>query len=289
MSRRIRARRGGRRFEGPQRLVLRQRAGDRARTPRRRLLHQPCRGRATGHPTSSGLSARSRSARALPPRSSRPPARCARTRPACGSSTARQGRPPGASMPTPSWHDHAHGRPAPRRCRSAPMPTWTPTRTGSPIRGDWSAPGSPSIVGHYSLADFGKLAVARLGAGLPLIVNDNLAELAPEEAATFQSIGIAATICMPLVKEGRLTALMAIHDKVPRDLVGDGTGDDHRGHRTLVGPHRTCSCRGEPSARVRRNSAPSPRRCPTTSGQRRPMASSTGSTTRSTPTAARAG
>jgi signal transduction histidine kinase len=87
---------------------------------------------------------------------------------------------------------------------------------GFTIRGDWSAPGSPSIVGHYRLADFGKLAVKTLGAGLPLVVNDNIAELAPEEAATFQNIGIAATICMPLVKEGRLTALMAIHDKVPR-------------------------------------------------------------------------
>ena len=84
------------------------------------------------------------------------------------------------------------------------------------IRGDWSAEGSPSIVGYYSLADFGKLAVKNLGAGLPLIVNDNLVELAPEEAATFQRIGITATICMPLVKEGRLTALMAIHDSKPR-------------------------------------------------------------------------
>jgi GAF domain-containing protein len=87
---------------------------------------------------------------------------------------------------------------------------------GFTIRGDWGAPGSPSIVGHYSLADFGKLAVQNLSAGLPLIVNDNQSELAPEEAATFQSIGIAATICMPLVKKGRLIALMAIHDKVPR-------------------------------------------------------------------------
>ena len=87
---------------------------------------------------------------------------------------------------------------------------------GFTIRGDWSAPGSASIVGHYSLAAFGKLAVATLGAGLPLVVNDNLQELAPEEAATFRSIGIAATICMPLVRAGRLTALMAIHDKAPR-------------------------------------------------------------------------
>ena len=84
---------------------------------------------------------------------------------------------------------------------------------GFTIRGDWAAPGAVHIVGHYSLADFGKLAVQNLGAGLPLIITDNLNEIAPEEAATFQSIGIGATICMPLVKQGRLTALMAIHHK----------------------------------------------------------------------------
>nr|WP_320410772.1 GAF domain-containing protein [Mesorhizobium sp. Root695] len=84
------------------------------------------------------------------------------------------------------------------------------------IRGDWHRQGSSSIVGYYSLRDFGELAVLRLHQGLPLIINDNQVELPPEEAATFQNIGIAATICMPLVKEGRLTALMAIHDSAPR-------------------------------------------------------------------------
>lgn len=84
------------------------------------------------------------------------------------------------------------------------------------IRGDWARAGSPSIVGHYRLADFGRLAVANLRAGKPLVINDNLAELAPNEAAAFQSIGIAATICVPLIKNGRLTALMAIHDRTPR-------------------------------------------------------------------------
>jgi PAS domain S-box-containing protein len=83
------------------------------------------------------------------------------------------------------------------------------------IRGDWSAPGSASIRGYYSLAAFGRRAVEDLHAGRPLVINDNLAELAPEEAATFQSIGLSATICMPLVKLGRLTALMAIHHRHP--------------------------------------------------------------------------
>ena len=96
-----------------------------------------------------------------------------------------------------------------------------PDQDGFTIRGDWAAPGSPHIVGHYSLADFGRMAVERLGAGAPLVVNDNLKELAPEEAATFQSIGIGATICMPLVKEGRLTALMAIHHKDPHVWTDD--------------------------------------------------------------------
>lgn len=84
------------------------------------------------------------------------------------------------------------------------------------IRGDWSAPGSPSIVGYYSLADFGKLAVSNLSANRPLIINNNLTEIDAAEAKTFQDIGITATICMPLVKQGRLAALMAIHDKEPR-------------------------------------------------------------------------
>lgn len=83
------------------------------------------------------------------------------------------------------------------------------------IRGNWHAPRSPSIVGRYRLTDFGSLAVNELKAGRPLIINDNRKEIKPHEAETFQAIGISATICMPLVKGGRLRALMAIHDKAP--------------------------------------------------------------------------
>ncbi|WP_426199418.1 ATP-binding protein [Pseudomonas sp. DC3200b2] len=91
-----------------------------------------------------------------------------------------------------------------------------PDQDGFTIRGNWHAQGSASIVGHYRLASFGKLAVKNLRAGLPLILEDNAAQLPPEEAEAFLSIGLGATICMPLVKEGRLIALMAIHDRQPR-------------------------------------------------------------------------
>ena len=92
-----------------------------------------------------------------------------------------------------------------------------PDQDGFTIRGDWTLPGYASIVGHYQLRDFGHLAVERLRDGKPLIIEDNRRELPPEESQTFQALGISATICIPLIKEGRLTALMAIHDGTPRE------------------------------------------------------------------------
>lgn len=86
---------------------------------------------------------------------------------------------------------------------------------GFTIRGDWHDSGSTSTVGHYSLADFGRKAVAELSAGRPLILDDISRQLPPHEAVAFQAMGIGATICKPLVKEGRLTALMAVHHRGP--------------------------------------------------------------------------
>ncbi|MGY2398371.1 GAF domain-containing protein [Pseudomonas sp. SDO5271_S396] len=87
---------------------------------------------------------------------------------------------------------------------------------GFTIRGNWAAPGSPSIVGRYSLASFGARAVQRLNDGEPLVVQDNRIEFAPEEAASYQALGALATVCFPLIKDGRLTALMAVHHKAAR-------------------------------------------------------------------------
>ena len=91
-----------------------------------------------------------------------------------------------------------------------------PDEDGFTIRGDWAGEGSQSIVGHYSLTAFGELAVRNLHAGEPLVVNDPRVELPLDEASAFLAIGVGATICMPLREEGRLTALMAIHSREPR-------------------------------------------------------------------------
>ncbi len=85
-----------------------------------------------------------------------------------------------------------------------------PDEDGFTIRGDWAAPGAMHILGHYSLADFSQKAVTELGAGRPLVINDNLKRLRPKKRLRTRNIGIRRYhLRMPLVKEGRLTALMA--------------------------------------------------------------------------------
>ncbi|KTC12740.1 diguanylate cyclase [Pseudomonas marginalis ICMP 9505] len=87
---------------------------------------------------------------------------------------------------------------------------------GFTIRGNWVAQGSPNIVGRYSLSTFGARAVEQLSAGEPLVIRDNREEFIPEESARYQALGVTASVCFPLIKHGRLTALMAVHDKSPR-------------------------------------------------------------------------
>lgn len=86
------------------------------------------------------------------------------------------------------------------------------------IRSDYSAPGVETSVGAHSLDVFGPRAAADMRAGRTLIIRDVEAELTPTEGLeTFQAIGINAIICCPLVKDGYLTAMMAVHQNSPRD------------------------------------------------------------------------
>ena len=85
------------------------------------------------------------------------------------------------------------------------------------IRSDWSLPGVPSSAGVYALDLFGPQATRNLRQGRPLVVHDVDAELGDEGGARmFNAIGIKAVICAGLVKEGRLVAMMAVHQATPR-------------------------------------------------------------------------
>ena len=85
------------------------------------------------------------------------------------------------------------------------------------IRDDWTD-GAASTAGAYSLDLFGPRAAADMRAGRTLVVRDVGRELSQDGGAdTFNAIGVEAIVCCPLVKEGRLVAMMAVHHAAPRD------------------------------------------------------------------------
>jgi PAS domain S-box-containing protein len=84
------------------------------------------------------------------------------------------------------------------------------------IMQDWTI-NVPTTVGTYPLSAFGPLAVKNLRSGKTLVINDVDAELSPEEGAdTFNSIQVKAIICCPLIKQGKLAAMMAVHQTEKR-------------------------------------------------------------------------
>ncbi|MGJ7486999.1 ATP-binding protein [Variovorax sp. LT2P21] len=85
------------------------------------------------------------------------------------------------------------------------------------IRSDWAQPGVPSSAGVYSLDLFGSRATANLRSGRHLVVHDVDRELGDDDGGRmFNAIGIKAIVCAGLVKGGRLVAMMAVHQSVPR-------------------------------------------------------------------------
>lgn len=82
---------------------------------------------------------------------------------------------------------------------------------------DYTVEGVASTAGSYHLSLFGPRVAADQHEGRTLVIHDVDDELAPAEGAgMFNAIGIKAIICCPLVKQGRLTAMMAVHQNEPR-------------------------------------------------------------------------
>ncbi|MEO6995992.1 MAG: PAS domain S-box protein, partial [Lacunisphaera sp.] len=74
-----------------------------------------------------------------------------------------------------------------------------------------------STAGEYHLELFGPRAVAEMHAGRTLVLRDVEGELATDPGvAMFRAIGVRAIVCRPLVKNGRLRAMMAVHQTQPR-------------------------------------------------------------------------
>ena len=84
------------------------------------------------------------------------------------------------------------------------------------IRQDYTAD-CPSLAGQHALRDFGPRVAEELRGGRTLVLSDTENDLAGEAGAeAFRAVGIRALVCCPLIKQGRLVALMAVHQSEPR-------------------------------------------------------------------------
>ena len=77
---------------------------------------------------------------------------------------------------------------------------------------------APDRSGRYALADFSFL-VADARAGRTVVVSDIATDdrLSPAEKEQYAGLPVAALVVVPLVKDGRLVALFAVHHDAPRD------------------------------------------------------------------------
>ena len=90
---------------------------------------------------------------------------------------------------------------------------------------DWTDGTVPSHVGRHTLEVVGPALFAALKSGRTVAANDirrhELTDVPSFVAALEQQGGIVALICVPLVKEGRLVALLAVHSVTPRNWLPD--------------------------------------------------------------------
>ena len=90
--------------------------------------------------------------------------------------------------------------------------------TGNYTRGD-----TASILGRYAMSAFGADALRLNREDLPYVVDDVLADprVTAEDRAAYEQTQIRAVISMPLHKDGRFVAGMALHQRTPRHWLPD--------------------------------------------------------------------
>ncbi|MGV3593326.1 MAG: PAS domain-containing protein [Gammaproteobacteria bacterium] len=86
------------------------------------------------------------------------------------------------------------------------------------LRQHYRAPGSPDLSGEYRANDFGQQVFDEIRAGRTLVIDDIPDEprLAEAERTAYAALNVRAYINVPLIKEGRHVALVAVYDRRPR-------------------------------------------------------------------------
>ena len=97
------------------------------------------------------------------------------------------------------------------------------------IRRDWTDGVLMSLAGRtLVLDDFGESAVGLIRAGKPLIIDDvKTNEVTASYAHSYAEIGVCSVLALPLIKAGRLQALLNIHDAKSRHWSADEIATAH--------------------------------------------------------------
>ena len=91
------------------------------------------------------------------------------------------------------------------------------------VRQEWG-PEVCSVLGTYGLSTFGAVAAEALRAGKTTVLRNAEAELDPQAFAASREIEALAMINVPVMKNGRLSALFIVHQDQARDWTEDEIG-----------------------------------------------------------------
>lgn len=92
------------------------------------------------------------------------------------------------------------------------------------ITGDYTR-AVPSIVGRWPVAAFGSECARQMHANEAYVVNDTDTDprIRPDDLPAYRATNIRSVICVPLHKDGKFTAAMAVHQKQPREWTASET------------------------------------------------------------------
>tara|TARA_R110000868_G_scaffold79486_1_gene226156 strand:+ start:687 stop:2585 length:1899 start_codon:yes stop_codon:yes gene_type:complete len=84
------------------------------------------------------------------------------------------------------------------------------------IKADWNEPGSESFVGKQKYSDFGGFGSV-LHDGRKVIIGNVKSDPRVDDPVGLEGLGIRALINLPLMENGKLKAVLFVHDAKPRD------------------------------------------------------------------------
>ena len=83
------------------------------------------------------------------------------------------------------------------------------------IRAEWAAPGRVSLVGRHRYSDFDRFA-AVLHTGEDVVIADAHTDPRVPDPSALEGIGARALVHLPLMQDGRPSAVLFVHDDAPR-------------------------------------------------------------------------